>query len=43
MTSKSVTANASKILETSLEAIDNLDWPEDDVTEMVNLLCCKSL
>lgn len=37
MTSKSVVANATKILESSLEAIDNLDWPEDDVTDMVNI------
>jgi hypothetical protein len=34
-TSKSVVANATKILEVTLEAIDNLDWPEDDVTNMV--------
>ncbi len=35
-TSKSVVANASKILQVSLEVIDNLVWSDDDVTALVS-------
>ena len=34
-TSKSVVANAPKILQVSLDVIDNLDWSDDDVSTLV--------
>ena len=37
MTSKSLAVNASTVLEASLDAIDALDWNDDDVTGMVRM------
>ena len=37
MTSKSLAVNASTVLEASLDAVDALDWNDDDVTGMVRM------